>query len=181
MLWRTHEIQSSPFSMVSLHSPSVFQTLKVLSREPVMICLLSGEKVTERRSFLWPVRVSTEVPLTKFQSLAVPSHEAVSANWPSTDRQTSSTKWEWPVSLLLGWANSSAVLTMSQMRMLLSLEPVTSTPFLKATEVTQPLWPTRQDWQVAFMLNVMIAVKKALELMSRKRGVLSVVEPVASL
>merc|ERR1719478_893061 len=90
---RTVLIQSVCMSsvMVYLHSARVFQSLIVLSREPVTICRLSGEKATEFTSFLWPWKVRTVEPVFKSQSRAVLSQEPLSANCPSEEITTSAT------------------------------------------------------------------------------------------
>merc|ERR1719399_1225511 len=66
--------------MVYLHSPRVFQSFTVLSREPETIWRLSAEKATEG------------TPLAMSQRRRVPSHEPERANWPSEEMMTSCTK-----------------------------------------------------------------------------------------
>ena len=84
---RTHETHSVwPSSwMVYLHSPSVFHSFTVLSREPETIWRLSAEKATERTSFSCETKRRVVVPVLRSQRRRVPSHEPESANWPSDE------------------------------------------------------------------------------------------------
>jgi hypothetical protein len=77
-LKRTHDTQSAwPFSeMVYLQSPSVFQSLMVLSRAPETICLLSAEKETERTSLVWPTKRRVVVPVASSHRRRVLSQDA---------------------------------------------------------------------------------------------------------
>lgn len=61
--------------MVYLHSPRVFHSLMVLSREPDTICLLSAEKATERTSFAWPTNRRVVRPDWISHNRRVPSHD----------------------------------------------------------------------------------------------------------
>mmetsp|Transcript_8680 Transcript_8680/g.36176 ORF Transcript_8680/g.36176 Transcript_8680/m.36176 type:complete len:200 (+) Transcript_8680:246-845(+) len=79
-------------SMVCLHSPRVFQSFRVLSREPETIWRLSEEKATLSASFLWPQKVRVDTPRLRSHKRRVVSHEQERANWPSEDSTTSSTK-----------------------------------------------------------------------------------------
>merc|ERR1719386_97548 len=73
----THDTQSEwPSSLITyLHSPSVFHSLTVLSREPDTIWRLSDEKATERTSFSWLTKRRVVVPLFRSHRRRVPSHE----------------------------------------------------------------------------------------------------------
>lgn len=51
--------------MVYLHTPRVFQSLMVLSREPETICRLSAEKATLKTSLVWPTNRRVVAPLGK--------------------------------------------------------------------------------------------------------------------
>merc|ERR1719504_88816 len=95
---RTHETHSEwPSSwMVYLHSPRVFHSFTVLSREPDTIWRLSAEKATDSTSFLWPTKRRAVVPLRMSHRRRVPSHDPESANWPSELMTTSCTMCEWP-------------------------------------------------------------------------------------
>merc|ERR1719324_965209 len=75
--------------MVYLHSPRVFQSLMVLSREPETIWRLSAEKATERTSLSCPTKRRGGRPVLRSQRRRVPSHEPESANWPSDEITTS--------------------------------------------------------------------------------------------
>lgn len=61
--------------MVYLHSPRVFHSLMVLSREPETICLLSAEKATERTSFACPTNRRVVRPDWISHSRRVPSQD----------------------------------------------------------------------------------------------------------
>lgn len=61
--------------MVYLHSPRVFHSLMVLSRDPDTICLLSAEKATERTSFAWPTNRRVVRPDWISHNRRVPSHD----------------------------------------------------------------------------------------------------------
>merc|ERR1719409_552020 len=89
----THSVWPSSW-MVYLHSPSVFHSLTVLSREPDTIWRFSGEKATERTSFLcWsaPAKRRVVEPVLRSQRRREPSHEPERANWPSEEMVTSCT------------------------------------------------------------------------------------------
>merc|ERR1719201_2718731 len=85
---RTHETHSVwPSSwMVNLHSPRVFHSLMVLSREPETIWRLSAEKATDRTSLEWPTKRRVVMPLLRSQRRRVASHEAERAKLPSDER-----------------------------------------------------------------------------------------------
>lgn len=61
--------------MVYLHSPRVFQSLIVLSREPDTICLLSAEKATDKTSLACPTNRRVVRPDWISHSRRVPSHD----------------------------------------------------------------------------------------------------------
>lgn len=61
--------------MVYLHSPRVFQSLMVLSREPDTICLLSAEKATDKTSLACPTNRRVVRPDWISHSRRVPSHD----------------------------------------------------------------------------------------------------------
>merc|ERR1719261_487865 len=88
--------------MVYLHSPRVFQSLMVLSRDPETIWRLSAEKATERTSLSCPTKRRVVRPVFRSHRRRVPSHEPESANWPSDEITTSCTKWECPTSDFFG-------------------------------------------------------------------------------
>lgn len=82
--------------MLNLHSPSVFQSLIVLSRLPLTICLLSAENETESTSEVCPTKRRVVTPVFKSQRRRVWSQDAESAYMPSEEMTTSDTKWLWP-------------------------------------------------------------------------------------
>merc|ERR1712093_860375 len=82
--------------MVYLHSPRVFHSLMVLSRDQDTICLLSAEKATERTSLSCPTKRRVVRPVLRSHRRRVPSQEPERANWPSEEMTTSCTKWPWP-------------------------------------------------------------------------------------
>merc|ERR1711990_116209 len=88
--------------MVYLHSPRVFQSLMVLSREPETIWRLSAEKATERTSLSCPTKRRVVLPVLTSHKRRVPSHEPERQNWPSDEITTSWTKWPWPRSAFFG-------------------------------------------------------------------------------
>uniref|UniRef100_A0A8R7TZM0 Uncharacterized protein n=1 Tax=Triticum urartu TaxID=4572 RepID=A0A8R7TZM0_TRIUA len=94
-VWPSPPPRSPP--MVYLHSPRVFQSLMVRSRDAETICRLSMEKATERTSFSWPTKRRVVTPVERSQRRSSPSQDPESANWPSELRTTSWTKWPWPV------------------------------------------------------------------------------------
>ena len=103
---RTHETHSewpSGSAIVYLHSPSVFHSLIVLSRDPDTIWRLSTLNATESTSLAWPTKRRVVVPCCRSHRRSVPSHEPDSANWPSDEITTSCTKCEWPLSALCAW------------------------------------------------------------------------------
>merc|ERR1719265_2189508 len=61
--------------MVYLHSPRVFQSLMVLSREPETIWRLSAEKATERTSLSCPTKRRVVLPVLRSHRRSCPSHE----------------------------------------------------------------------------------------------------------
>lgn len=73
-----------------MHSPSVFHSLMVLSREPLTIWRLSALNATLRMSFLWPMKRLVVTPVLRSHRRSVLSQEADSANWPSEEMTTSS-------------------------------------------------------------------------------------------
>ncbi len=92
-----------PSSLMSyLHSPRVFQSLIVRSREPETICLLSAEKLTERTSEVWPTKRRVVLPVLRSHRRSVWSQEEERANWPSEEMTTSETKWLWPWRMRFG-------------------------------------------------------------------------------
>merc|ERR1719311_847556 len=58
--------------MVYLHSPRVFQSLMVLSRDPETIWRLSAEKATDSTSFSWPTNRLVVAPDASSQRRRVP-------------------------------------------------------------------------------------------------------------
>lgn len=94
----THETHSEcPSSLMSnLHSPRVFQSLMVRSRDPETICRLSAENETERTSAVCPTNRRVVSPVLRSQSRRVWSHDDERANWPSDEITTSETKWLCP-------------------------------------------------------------------------------------
>merc|ERR1712093_192368 len=85
--------------MVYLHSPRVFQSLMVLSRDPETIWRLAAE----RTSLSCPTKRRVVRPVFRSHRRRVPSHEPESANWPSEEITTSWTKWPWPRRAFLGY------------------------------------------------------------------------------
>lgn len=101
-----------PSSLMSyLHSPRVFQSLIVLSREPETICLLSALKLTESTSEVWPTKRRVVFPVLRSQRRREWSQDEDKANWPSEDITTSETKWLCPWRIRFGkpWESSSWV------------------------------------------------------------------------
>ena len=96
-----HSVCPSSF-MSNLHSPKVFHSLIVLSREPETICRLSALKLTERTSEVWPTKRRVVNPVLRSHRRRVWSQEEERANWPSDEITTSDTKWLWPCRILLG-------------------------------------------------------------------------------
>ena len=80
----THSVWPSSW-MVYLHSPSVFHSLTVLSREPDTIWRLSAEKATESTSLSWLTKRRVVVPEFRSHRRRVPSHEPERQNWPSEE------------------------------------------------------------------------------------------------
>lgn len=66
----THSVWPSSV-MLYLHSPRVFHNLMVLSLDEDTICLLSGEKQTERTSLVCPTNRLVVFPVAISQSLNV--------------------------------------------------------------------------------------------------------------
>merc|ERR1712023_435170 len=62
--------------MVYLHSPRVFHSLTLLSREPDTIWRLSAEKATDRTSFSCETKRRVVVPLFRSHRRRVPSQDA---------------------------------------------------------------------------------------------------------
>lgn len=85
----THSVCPSGSPIVYLHSPMVFHSLMVLSRDPETICLLSTEKATDNTSLLCPRKRRVVAPVVRSQSLRVPSQEPERANCPSDEMTTS--------------------------------------------------------------------------------------------
>mmetsp|Transcript_5299 Transcript_5299/g.13241 ORF Transcript_5299/g.13241 Transcript_5299/m.13241 type:complete len:205 (+) Transcript_5299:268-882(+) len=93
----THsEWPSASVPMVYLHSPRVFQSLMVLSRDPLTIWRLSTLNATDRTSFECPTKRRVVRPLLISHRRRVPSQLPDSANCPSLLMTTSDTKWECP-------------------------------------------------------------------------------------
>merc|ERR1719450_740481 len=93
----THSEWPSPSDwMVYLHSPRVFHSLMVLSREPDTIWRLSPEKATLLTSLVWPWKVRTEAPVFRSHKRMVLSQEPDNANWPSEESTTLTTGSLWP-------------------------------------------------------------------------------------
>merc|ERR1719203_879617 len=78
--------------MVYLHSPRVFQSLMVLSRDPLTIRRLSTLKATERTSLECPTKRRVVRPELISQRRRVPSQLPERANCPSLEMTTSLTK-----------------------------------------------------------------------------------------
>ena len=97
----THSVWPSSW-MLNLHSPRVFQSLMVRSREPETIWRLSAENETERTSPVWPTKRLVVRPVLRSQSRRVWSHDDERANWPSDEMTTSETKWLWPLRTFFG-------------------------------------------------------------------------------
>merc|ERR1711904_469210 len=89
--------------MVYLHSPRVFHSLIVLSRDPDTIWRLSAEKATERTSLSWPTKRRVVRPVLRSHRRRVPSQEPERANCPSEEMTTSSTKCPWPRRAFFGY------------------------------------------------------------------------------
>src|SRR3989338_5552031 len=92
---RTHETQSlwpSRPSIVYFISPTVFQRRIVLSREPDTIWRLSNENATDSTSLVCPRNSLVVLAALRSQRRSVLSQLAESANMPSDDTTTSSTK-----------------------------------------------------------------------------------------
>ena len=120
----THSWCPSCSWMVYLHSPSVFQSLMLLSRDPLTIWRLSTEKATLSTSLECPMNRRVVFPVLRSHSRSVPSHDLgfrgprqspapapprgsprrsfwahpESANCPSDEMTTSCTKWACPCS-----------------------------------------------------------------------------------
>lgn len=58
--------------MVYLHTPRVFHSLMVLSREPETIWRLSAEKATLKTSLVWPTNRRVVTPLGKTPNRSKP-------------------------------------------------------------------------------------------------------------
>ena len=97
----THSVWPSSW-MLNLHSPRVFQSLMVRSREPETIWRLSAENETERTSAVWPTKRRVVRPVLRSQRRRVLSHEAERANCPSEEMTTSETNELWPWRIRLG-------------------------------------------------------------------------------
>jgi hypothetical protein len=111
-----------PSSLISyLHSPRVFQSLMVLSRDPETICLLSALKLTERTSELWPTNRRVVCPVLRSQRRRVWSQEAERANWPSEEITISETKWLCPCKIRFGYPYVSSSRVNCQTMIVLSV------------------------------------------------------------
>ena len=95
----THPVWASTSWIVYLHSPNVFHSLIVLSRDPDTICRLSTENATLNTSLVCPMNRLVVVPVFKSHRRRVPSHEPDNANCPSDEITTSWTKCACPVNL----------------------------------------------------------------------------------
>lgn len=82
---------SPPDPMVYLHSPRVFHSLMVLSRDPDTICRLSAEKATDSTSLECPMKRRVVLPEWISHSRSVPSQLPDRANCPSEEITTSDT------------------------------------------------------------------------------------------
>merc|ERR1712230_25966 len=134
--------------MVYLHSPRVFQSLMVLSRDPETIWRLSAEKATERTSFSCPTKRRVVRPVFKSHRRRVPSQEPDKANCPSEEMTTSWTKW--PSSRVS--CHTMTVLSREADRIMSGFSLVV------AMEVTHPACPSRQPRMAKlFCSEVMVA------------------------
>ena len=79
-----------------LQSARVFQSLISLSAPEEIIYLLSGEKLTVKTSFLWPMNYLMVSPVLRSHSLKVLSHDEEIQKFPSFEREMSDTKWLCP-------------------------------------------------------------------------------------
>merc|ERR1711939_458101 len=147
--------------MVYLHSPRVFQSLMVLSRDPETIWRLSAEKATERTSFSCPTKRWVVRPVFKSHRRRVPSQEPDKANCPSEEMTTSSTKWPWPRSAFLGYPYLPSSRVSCHTMTVLSREAdriMSGFSLVVAMEVTHPACPSRQPRMAKlFCSEVMVA------------------------
>lgn len=90
------------FSETYLQSASVFQSLISLSHPADKICLLSGEKATEKTSLVCPTNCLDVFPALKSHNLSVLSQEEEIKKLLSLDKAKSETKWLCPVKHLNG-------------------------------------------------------------------------------
>ena len=147
---RTHDTHSecpSGSPIVYLHSPIVFHSLIVRSRDPDTICRLSTENATDSTSLAWPRKRRVVAPVARSHRRRVPSQEPDSANWPSDDSTASCTKWECPRRERRGtpYAPSSRVRvhTMSVLSREAERRRSDAGSRGAARAVTQPAWPSR--------------------------------------
>ena len=112
--------------MLNLHSPRVFQSLMVRSREAETICRLSAEKETLRTSPVCPTNFRVVNPVFKSQSRRVLSQEEERANWPSEEIETSETKWLCPWRIFLGKPKEFSSRESCQTMTVLSIKNVSS-------------------------------------------------------
>merc|ERR1712216_673898 len=142
--------------MVYLHSPRVFQSLMVLSRDPETIWRLSTEKATERTSLSCPTKRRVVFPVEMSQSLNSESQLAERAKAPSDEITTSVIKCECPRSARRGtpYASSSDAECVSDQTMTdLSRDDERSklgSSGVVARLVTQSSWPLRVPRRVRF-------------------------------
>lgn len=90
-------------SEVYLQSAKVFHNLMSLSAPQDKICLLSGEKATDKTSLVCPLNCFLAFPAFKSQRMRVLSHEEEMMKKFSWERAKSVTKWLCPVKALNGY------------------------------------------------------------------------------
>lgn len=90
----TQETQSEWLflSDVNLQSAKVFHNLISLSAPEDKICLLSGEKATDKTSLVCPVNILVDFPAFKSHNLSVLSHDEETMKQFSWERAKSVTK-----------------------------------------------------------------------------------------
>jgi hypothetical protein len=139
---RTTNHSVCPSSLISyLHSPSVFHSLMVLSREPETICRLSALKLTERTSEVWPTKRRVVNPVLRSHRRSVWSQEEDRANWPSDEMTTSETKWLCPCRIRFGYPYASSSRVNCQTMIVLSI-PYTS-EYGNCLQISWPYLATR--------------------------------------
>merc|ERR1712167_404750 len=120
--------------MVDLHSPRVFHSLMVLSREPGTIWRLSAEKATESTSFSCPTKRRVVRPVLRSHRRRVPSQEPERVKWPCPRRA------------FLGYPYCPSSRVSCQTMTVLSREAeriMSGSSLVVAMEVTHPAWPSR--------------------------------------